>query len=172
MRSQRRDPYPWTWEPAAATICVLLILGLIAAKAGVTLAAWILGRPTRSIDVLATYNDAAGATMREQTVTLSAIIMVELVTLLLAGWGTFGLARTLGLTGAPGFATSAQARQALGTGRLRRHRRIIRPDLHRASPSEPSQRGARASGNAQRILTIVDPGLTGRCSRLARGRAP
>ncbi len=152
MRSQRHDPYPWTWEPAAATLCILIVLGLIAAKAGTTMAAWILGRPTPlGTDLVAALNALAQAPMPDQAVTIGAIIAAELVALLTAGWGIHRLAHNVGATGPRGFATPTEAQRTLGSGRLHRQRRIIRPDFHQRiddrehpeSRSGLSQLGAR-----------------------------
>lgn len=155
MRTQRHDPYPWTWEPAAATICVLDLLGMIAAKAGTTLSAWILRRPTPTMDLVTTLNDLARAPMHEQAITLGAIIVAELVALLLAGWGTHRLSHTLGAVGPRGFATPAEAQQTLGTRRLHRHRRIIRPDLHHGPPTKaippPSATAGIGKDGTQRV---------------------
>ena len=131
MRSQRHDPYPWTWEPAAATLCILTTLGLIAAKAGTTIAAWILGQPTpQDTDLVAGLNALAQAPMPEPAITIGAIIAAELTALITAGWGIHRLAHNAGAIGPRGFATPSEAQRTLGTGRLHGHRRIIRPDLH------------------------------------------
>ncbi len=137
MRSQRHDPYPWTWEPAAATLSIITILGLIAAKAGTTMAAWIRGQPLpRDTDLVAALSALSQEPMPDRVVTIGAIIAVELAALITAGWGIRRLAHSAGAIGPRGFATPTEAQHALGPGRLHRHRRIIRPDLHQGRRPE------------------------------------
>ncbi len=147
MRSQRHDPYPWTWEPAAATLCILTILGLIAARAGTTLAAWILGQPTpHGNDLVDALNALAQAPIPEQAITIGSIITAELVALITAGWGIHRLAHNAGAIGPRGFATTTEAQRTLGPTRLHRHRRIIRPDLHKRSWAGASANPLRDGG--------------------------
>lgn len=131
MRSQRHDPYPWTWEPAAATLCVLGILTLIATRAGQTLAARILGHPApdTTYDPVRVLDSLSQSAHQEQAVVVACIVLAELVALILTTVAAYHLANRCGAIGPRGFATPTQARSSLGPQRLRRQRWIIRPDM-------------------------------------------
>ena len=133
MRSQRHDPYPWTWEPAAATLCVLGLLTLIATRAGQTLAARILGHPAPDTiyDPVRVLDSLSHSPHQEQAIIIACIILAELVALTITGVAAYHVANRSGAIGPRGFATPTQARRSLGQRRLRRQRRIIRPDLTR-----------------------------------------
>ncbi len=140
MRSQRHDPYPWTWEPAAATLCVLGILSLIATRAGQTLAARILGHPTpdRTFDPVRILDSLSQSPRQEQAIVIACIILAELIALTLTSLAAYHLAHRSGAIGPRGFATPTQARDSLGPQRLRRQRRIIRPDVARSQSVDPN----------------------------------
>ncbi len=139
MRSQRHDPYPWTWEPAAATLCVLGLLTLIATRAGQTLAARILGHPAPegTFNPVRILDSLIQTPQHEQVIVTACIVVAEVVALTLSSLAAYHLANRSGAIGPRGFATPDQARQSLGQQRLRRQHRIIRPDLARSTGVTP-----------------------------------
>jgi len=167
MRSQRPDSYPWTWEPAAATLCVLGILSLIATRAGQTLAARILGHPAPDAiyDPVRVLDSLSHSPHQEQAIIIACIILAELVALTITGVAAYHLANRSDAIGPRGFATPTQARHSLGQQRLRRQRRIIRPDLTRQRPlrldATPTQQCALPQlGPKSQGLDSVDDGST------------
>jgi hypothetical protein len=143
----RPDVAPLSWElPAAAALTWLVTsLLLLPAARALTCAlfgggwAWPRGeqRLLASIHGLASGHIAAGLTTAQAgTMPTPGWVYFAIVAgeVLLASATLYALAlwwRRLGPGAHPGMATRAEAEAALGLSRLRRARRLIRPDLHR-----------------------------------------
>ena len=144
QQERRRNPYPWTWEPAAAVLTSLALVVMVGLQAGRTVANglvtghWQLAAPATWVvtlpDLLA--GDAATGLEPRPPVVVSAPVLwavaglVELVLLLLTalalrwGWRRWSPWRPRG------FADPAEVDRVLGLRRLRRTAHFIRPDLH------------------------------------------
>jgi hypothetical protein len=145
QRSRRHDPYPWTWEIPLVTVLALLVLIIFGAHLGRAIANLLAGSdwsfPNRvdlfsSLPAVLRGDAAAGLVDLDGPVAspsslLMCIVATELIllaaTLLLLKccldrWGP-GRMR--------GVATAGEAERLLGVTRLRRNRRIVRPDLYR-----------------------------------------
>jgi len=143
QRARRANPYPFTWEiPAALVLAVLLAL-VLGVQLGRSVANLLAGNGWAVVDraglfttlpgILAGHADAglAGIARPAQAGPLyGSVILAELAVVtgcalgLRWGWQRWGPARLRGM------ATRAEAEAALGRTRLRRHARVIRPDLY------------------------------------------
>lgn len=142
MQTERRtNPFPWTWEPAAATGLVVAILLAVGVQLGRTAANWTAGAGwvwpgnllTGLWGVLAGdaaaglhfVGPAAGRGVLYAWVGgVEAVLLVALVSVGL------GAARRWGPGRLKGMATAVEAEQTLGVSRLRRVRKVVRPDLY------------------------------------------
>ena len=146
IRKERRDALPLTWElPAAATLAWVAIAATLLA-AGRGAATWLTGAGwvwpengaglTASLAGLLTGHPAAGLTTADATglpassVVYLVVVLAEvawlIVTLLAVGtwWRTWGPGMRQGL------ADRFEVEKVLGLSRIRRDRRVIRPDLY------------------------------------------
>lgn len=143
-RRRRRDPAPWTWEPAAL---------LTATAVGVTLWVWVAA--DLIVDAL-TGSDVhdpinfrhladtlASPARLAIAVTLTGVVVVGTVVAARSHrWARVtGRART-------GFATAGQVEATLGVPRLQSSATQIRPDLY---PSQPHRRdvGRQSDGGGE-----------------------
>lgn len=139
---QHRDGYPWTWEPAAATLAALAMGAVVAIQAGRATALWLTGQgwwwPSPDHLAASTWTILTKA---DTTAGLTTPGPAPAPTGLL--WTTTGLAAALlaaaivwaaiwirAAAAGWGMASRAEAEQLLGASRLHRNRNIIRPDLH------------------------------------------
>ena len=145
QRSRRQDPYPWTWEIPLVIILAVLVLISFGVHLGRAIANVLAGSDWRfpsRVDLFsslpAVLRGDAGAGLVDlhgPVASLSSLLMcigaTELillaVTVLLLKWGLdrWGPGRMKGV------ATAGEAERLLGVTRLRRNRRIVRPDLYR-----------------------------------------
>jgi hypothetical protein len=145
QRSRRHDPYPWTWEiPLVAVlgVLVLIILGVHLGRAIANVFAGLDWRFPNRLDLFSSLpgvlrGDAAAGLIdldgpvASPSTLLMCVVATELillaVTVLLLKWGLdrWGPGRMKGV------ATAGEAERLLGVTRLRRNRRIVRPDLYR-----------------------------------------
>ena len=145
QRSRRHDPYPWTWEIPLVTVLSILVLIIFGAHVGRAIANVVAGSDWRfpnRVDLFSSLSgvlrgDAAAGLvdLDGRVATPSTLLMcvaaTELillaVTVLLLRWGLdrWGLGRMRGV------ANAGEAERLLGVTRLRRNRRIVRPDLYR-----------------------------------------
>jgi len=138
-------PYPFTWEiPVGIVLGVLLALAL-GLQAGRSLANLVAGNGWVLVDRMALFTTLgpllggqAGVALPAVTHPASAglywtcVVLVELLVVVVIGWTVkFGLDRW-GPARLRGMATAAEAEALLGRTRLRRHARVIRPDLYGA----------------------------------------
>jgi len=151
QRERRRNPYPWTWEPAAAAVTVLGLVALVGLQTGRTLAnglatghwqvtapdTWILATPA-----LLAGDASAGLEPQPDLVTSPAVLwtlsglveaaLLALIVLVLRwGWRRWSPWRP------HGFADPADVDRVLGVRRLRRTAHLLRPDLHHKKGKAP-----------------------------------
>jgi len=143
QRDRRREPYPWTWEPAAAIGTILLAVLITATQLGRATAGWIAGGGANfpstaagwvtSTPAVLAGNAAAGSATTNATgpvllgwcIAVTGLLLLGLtVTACVAGW------RRWGPGGIQGVAVPDEVRATLGLRRLHRNGRLIRPDLY------------------------------------------
>jgi hypothetical protein len=144
QRSRRQDPYPWTWEIPLAVILgelVLISFGVHLGRAVANVLAgcdWRFPRRGNLFSSLpAVVRGDAGAGLVDLygpgasppsllmcVAATELILLAATVALIKFGLDRWGPGRTKGL------ATPGEAEKLLGVTRLRRSRRIIRPDLY------------------------------------------
>jgi hypothetical protein len=141
---RRRNPYPLTWEIPVGAATMTLVLAALGVQLGRSLAhlsvgagwTWPHGRALfTSIAAVLGGEPTAGLNPAPAMAATSGavtgwIITVELVLLTIALISAVVALRRWGPGRLRGMATPAQARDTLGTIRLRRVRTIIRPDLY------------------------------------------
>ena len=145
QRSRRRDPYPWTWEVPLVLVVATLILAVFGVHLGRAVANVLAGSDWRfpsRVDLFrslpAVLRGDAGAGLVDLhgpsaspssllmcIGTTELILLTTTVLLIKFGFDRWGPARTRGV------ATSSEAKKLLGVARLRRSRKIVRPDLYR-----------------------------------------
>lgn len=148
---RRQNPYPLTWEVPAgilATAALLLVLGV---HLGRGLANWLAGaswhwpQPTALFSSLPAILGGDAAAGLDNTLPAAAsasevlgwVVAAEiLIVIVLSAATVYGL-RRWGPGRLKGMATAAEAEAALGLSRLRRVRRVIRPDLYPARGRRP-----------------------------------
>lgn len=149
QRDRRREPYPWTWEPAAALGTTLVAIVVAAAQlgraaanlgggAGILFPPDVVGWVTSTPAVLTGHSTAglayevaspAGPVLLGWCVGFTGVLLLtSTVTLMVVAWRRFGPG------GVQGVADPAEVRATLGLRRLRRNARLIRPDLHQQHP--------------------------------------
>ena len=149
QRSRRHDPYPWTWEMPLAVILAVLVLISFGVHLGRAVANVLAGcdwgfpsRVNLFTSLPAVLRGDAGAGLVDLhgpgaspsnlllcVAATELILLAAAVALIKLGMDRWGPGRTKGL------ATPGEAEKLLGVTRLRRSRRIIRPDLY----GEPRQ---------------------------------
>lgn len=145
QRSRRTNPYPYTWEiPVGALVAVLLTM-VVAVQIGRSVANLAAGNGWVFVDravlfttvgpVLAgdagaglpTVPNPATAGVLWTWVAVTAVLVVVLL-----GWAIKAAMDRWGPSRLRGMATAAEAESLLGRSRLRRHAKVIRPDLYGA----------------------------------------
>ena len=152
QQARRQDPYPITWEVPAGIALAVLVLVVLGVHVGRGVANLLVGGgwgfPDRarvfvSLPALLGGDPPAGlprveGSVASEPVLWTCVIGVESMLLVASLAGLkFGLARW-GPHRVLGLASRAEAARLLGRARLRRHSRIIRPDLY-----DKSGRGTR-----------------------------
>ena len=172
---RRSDPVPWSWEVPLAVALAWLCTAAWALLAGQGLAGLVTGRgwlwPESAMMMpalvgLMTGHVGAGLSAEAEGLApalvyglAAAVELTLLVATVATGvwvWTTYGPSRRMGM------ATRTEAGFALGMGRLRRIRKLIRPDLYRragrrASRLAPPQAG-QPGRRGRRGRASVDPG--------------
>jgi hypothetical protein len=142
QRSRRTTPYPFTWEIPVGTLLAVLLALILGVQAGRSLANLVADNGWVFVDRVALFTtlgpllggqaDAGLPTVaRPASVELlwTCIGLVELLVAVAIGWAVkFGLDHW-GPARLRGMATAAEAEALLGRTRLRRHAKVIRPDL-------------------------------------------
>jgi hypothetical protein len=144
QRSRRHDPYPWTWEIPLVTVLAGLVLITFGAHLGRAIANVVAGcdwRFPNRVDLFSSLpgvlsGDAAAGLIdldgpvASPSIVLWCVAATELillaVTVLLLKWclDRWGPGHMRGV------ATAGEAERLLGVTRLKRSRRIVRPDLY------------------------------------------
>jgi hypothetical protein len=145
QRSRRQDPYPWTWEMPLAVILAVVILISFGVHLGRAVANVLAGCdwrfPSRvhlfsSLPAVLRGDAGAGlvdlhgpgaspSSLLTCVAATELILLATSVVLIKVGLDRWGPGRTKGV------ATSSEAERLLGVARLRRSRKIVRPDLYR-----------------------------------------
>ena len=151
---RRPDPTPWGWEVPTAGLLTWLSVAAATLLAAQGVAAWLTGHGwlwPDSPHLLPAFGglvtghvgagvDAPGGLPSPVLVVIVAVIL-ELVLLVLTVWAARWFWTTAGPGRRLGMATRADAETALGAGRLRRVRKLIRPDLYGAPRARTRRRG-------------------------------
>lgn len=185
MRQDRHDPYPWTWEPAAASVLgfgVVLAAGVHVGRMIACLAAGQGFRITKHDAVLgATWpilTGDASAGLAEPVsvpplVLAMSILFSEVVLLALCVAGVVRVLRLWGPLALRGVAAPGEAERLLGVRRLRRVRRIIRPDLHPAGRKRrPAGHVVGGRASLGRVRSAMEPVACSGSGRATRPQGP
>jgi hypothetical protein len=144
QRSRRQDPYPWSWEMPLAVILAVVVLISFGVHLGQAVANVLAGcgwRFPSRVDLFSSLPAVLRGDARAGLVdlhgpvaspssllmcigTTELILLVATVCLIKLGLDRWGPGRTRGV------ATSSEAETLLGVARLRRSRKIVRPDLY------------------------------------------
>lgn len=143
MRQDRRDPYPWTWEPALAGLLacgLLLILGVHVGRGVACLAVgagfcWASKENLLSTVWPILTGDASAGLTRTVEVSSGGVLVASITgavlgLLSLAVTGLLWFLRRWGPGALKGVASPGDVERLLGRRRLYRARRIVRPDLY------------------------------------------
>ena len=196
---RRPDPTPWGWEvPTAGLLAWLCVAGagLLAAQA---VAAWLTGHgwlwPDSphlfpALGGLLTGHLGTGLDtpdgLPSPAPVVAAAVVIEVALLVVTVWAARWFWTTAGPGRRLGMATRADAETALGAGRLRRVRKLIRPDLygpashrhrtprllslHRRRAQAPAA-GRRQPADTASVADAVDAGIAAaRVNRVRFGR--
>jgi hypothetical protein len=141
---RRRDPYPFTWEIPVGVLAAVLISGMLGVQVGRSLAHWfagagwhwptgralltstpaiLTGHPTAGLNLAPVPVASAGAVVG-WIVATEVVLCIALFAVAILALRRWGPARMKGM------ATPSEAEATLGISRLRKQRRIIRPDLY------------------------------------------
>ena len=146
QRSRRTNPYPFTWEIPLALVVAVLFLLLMGVQLGRSAANLLAGNGWVFVDRPALFTSLPGivsghadaglgplsrppgpAVLWGSICAVEGIILVICAAGLKWGLGRWGPGRLHGV------ATRAEAEALLGRTRLRKHAKVIRPDLYGAS---------------------------------------
>jgi hypothetical protein len=164
---RRPDPVPWSWEiPAGAALAWLCVAAaaLLAARgvAGLlTGRGWLWPDSPRlfpALGGLATGRvgagvESAGGTQLSPMLVYGLAGTFEVVLLVASIWVGVRFWTTLGPGRRPGMASRADAETILGVGRMRRVRKLIRPDVCRPGAPSAGDRSAAPGGPHHREPT-------------------
>lgn len=145
QHTRRATPYPLTWEIPVAVLMATLLALVLGLQLGRSLANLVAGNGWAFVDRAALFSTLggvldgqAGAGLSDLANPASAallwtcIALVELLVVVVVGWAVkVGLDRR-GPARLRGMATAVEAEALLGRSRLRRHAKVIRPDLYGA----------------------------------------
>jgi len=148
QRTRRTTPYPFTWEIPVGVVFAVLLALVLGLQAGRSLANLVAGNGWVFVDRMALFTTLAPLLSGQAGAGLPAVghpatpgllwvcvAVVELLVVLVIGWTVkVGLDRW-GPARLRGMATAAEAEALLGRTRLRRHAKVIRPDLYGAPHS-------------------------------------
>ena len=182
---RRPDPTPMGWEVPVAGLAAWLCLAAAGVLAGQGAASWVSGHGwlwPESVQLFAATGGLltghvgvgidAPAGLPSLGLVLAATAVLELLLLVTTVWAARWYWTTMGPGRRLGMATRADAESALGAGRLRRVRKLIRPDLYGRAGKRTPRWGTRpqpaASTTAQSLESGLESGLAG--ARANRGR--
>ena len=143
QRSRRSTPYPFTWEIPVAVVVAVLLLGALGAQAGRSIANLLTGNGLVFVDSADLFATLAGVLHGQAGAGLPGlarpagpglmwtcvgavelVVAVAVVVAVKAGLDRWGPGRLQGM------ASPAEAEALLGRTRLRKHAKVIRPDLY------------------------------------------
>lgn len=147
QQDRLKNPHPWTYEIPLAIAATLVLAGVLGVHTGRAIANLVAGGgwgwpPATELltSLPGLLRGDAGAGLTDPSVVADPgslrtwVLITQAVNLL--GWLILGFVvyRRWGPGRMRGMANRAQAAALLGMPRLRRHRAIIRPDLHGKDP--------------------------------------
>src|SRR6478752_965825 len=151
---RRPDPTPWGWEVPTAGLLTWLSVAAATLLAAQGVAAWLTGHGwlwpdsphlLPAFSGLVTGHVGAGVDAPDglppPVLVVIVAVLLELVLLVLTVWAARWFWTTAGPGRRLGMATRADAETALGAGRLRRVRKLIRPDLYGPPRARTRRRG-------------------------------
>ena len=151
QRSRRTNPYPFAWEIPLAIVVGILCLFVLGIQTGRSVANLAAGNGWVFVGSEALFTSLPGVLRGDATAGLSSltspatqaqlwtsIAIVQFLVLFACAALAVAVWRRWGPTRLHGMATTAEAEQLLGLARLRRHARVIRPDLHSRPLAAPS----------------------------------
>lgn len=171
---RRKDPYPFTWEIPIGILTGWLLLAILGVHVGRALAnltagagwTWPASRALfRSLSDVLAGQPAAGldhipTTLASPGLVLGWIIAVQTLLIIGLAAGAVVGVRRWGPGRMKGMATAAEVEAILGVTRLRKAAPIIRPDLHRRTPT--ANRGAQGHHEAPQGEGNIDDRRLGR----------
>lgn len=137
--TQHEEGYAWTWEPAAAIALLAIVSAWLSVQAGRSVALFVTGQGWWWPNDQAAFSSTWGIIVGDVYAGLpinggsGPILAWILALVILAGFGYaigYITIRIIGSQKDKGFASRAHAEELLGITRLRKNRRIIRPDLY------------------------------------------
>ena len=145
QRARRTTPYPFTWEIPVGIVSAVLLVLVLGVQVGRSLANFVAGNGWLFVDRIALFTTLGPLLRGQANAGLSTVVspasavllwtcigIVELLLLTAIAWAVkVGLDRW-GPSRLRGMATAAEAEALLGRTRLRRHAKVIRPDLYGA----------------------------------------
>ncbi|NHA70157.1 hypothetical protein [Phycicoccus flavus] len=143
QRSRRTNPYPYTWEVPASALLALLLLLLLGLQAGRSVANLVTGngwvfvaRDDLFTSLGGVLGGDAAAGLQEVThpapagLMWTCVAVLEVLVLVGSVWAAAWALGRWGPGRLRGVASVAEAERLLGRARLRRHAKVIRPDLY------------------------------------------
>lgn len=143
MDSRRHDPYPWTWEIPAVVGGIIICVVVFGVQLGRGLACLVSGAGWRwpapgaligSLGGVLGGDAGAGLVLPVSGVSsrllLGWIVTVELLLFSAVLWSGYTVLVRWGPLALRGAASASEASRLLGSARLYRVRRIVRPDLY------------------------------------------
>ncbi len=180
--SRRTNPYPFTWEIPAAVVVSVLLMVVLAAQTGRSLANALAGNGWVFVDRARLFSSLGGVLSGDAAAGLDGVSHPAGRPLLLGGVGVIEVLAVLGLVavvrwgwtrwGPPrirGMATRAEADTLLGMTRLREHAGIIRPDLYGPDRLEDARFQEASPGHAPGDDPSHDPSPDPSDDRWGRG---
>lgn len=145
QHSRRATPDPLTWEVPVAVLLATLLALVLGLQLGRSIANLVAGNGWVFVDRAALFSTLGGVLDGQASSGLrelanpapagllwACVALVELLVLVVVGWAVkVGLDRW-GPARLRGMATAAEAEALLGRARLRKHAKVIRPDLYGA----------------------------------------
>lgn len=147
QRERVQDPYPLTWEIPLAAVCAVLVLEVAACQLARSVANWFAGAGWRwpapanlatclpgivggdaAAGLPGIHHAANSAALWSWLIVVNLVVIIGFTAAAMVAWRRWGPGRMLGV------ATVTEAHQLLGRDRLRKVRRVVRPDLFPGRP--------------------------------------
>lgn len=143
---QHEEGYAWTWEPAAAVALLVVVSAWLSVQTGRSVALFLTGQgwwwPSDQATISSTWGVIAGDVYAGLQLSGESgpILAWILALVMLANLGYaigFITVRIVATQKDKGWASRAHAEELLGITRLRKTRKIIRPDLYNKKVRSP-----------------------------------